>query len=173
MIKTREHGSGSQVLKNQDSYSAKIKLTEMFPEMSFRYSVESRIEDKSRELSWHFRFPGMSTHHSHYSRRNIKYRNHHGVEKDRPYVSVSQIRIVNLGLHNFAGRIPGSGLPEKSGRGCVAKFFLTLTLFSTTFPVLPHQKLDTQLMTIMACSVALNISYVGLLLMVLSIMMKR
>ena len=126
MIKTREHGSGSQVLKNQDSYSAEIKLTEMFPEMSFRYSVESRIEDKSRELSWHFRFPGMSTHHSHYSRRNIKYRNHHGVEKDRPYVSVSQIRIVNPGLHNFAGRIPGSGLPGQSGRGCVAIFFFFL-----------------------------------------------
>ena len=112
-------------------------------------------------------------HTIHIIRENIKYRNHHGEEKDRPYASVSQIRIVNPRLHNFAGRIPGSGLPEKSGRGCVAKFFLTLTLFSTTFPVLPHQKLDTQLMTIMACSVALNISYVGLLLMVLSIMMKR
>ena len=29
-IKTEEDGSGSQVLKNQDSYSAEIKLTKMF-----------------------------------------------------------------------------------------------------------------------------------------------
>ena len=111
-------------------------------------------------------------HTIHIIRENIKCWNHHGEEKDRPYASVSQIRIKPR-LHNFASRIPGSGLPEKSGRGCVAKFFLTLTLFSTTFHVLPRQKLDTLLMTIMACSVALNISYEGLLLMVLSIMMKR
>ena len=72
-------------------------------------------------------------------------------------------------------KLPG-GTPKKIGWVCASQ---NLTLFITKIchvrpPYLrPDQKLDNLFMTVASATIALNLSYEGILLMVLSIMIKK
>ena len=72
-------------------------------------------------------------------------------------------------------KLPG-GTPKKIGWVCASQ---NLTLFMTKIcnvrpPYLrPDQKLDNLFMTVASATIALNLSYEGILLMVLSIMIKK